>query len=274
MSEFLDIMGSVLGKNRPGRHGAQRMIGPVVGIVTNNVDPEDRYRVKVSFPWLNDDLESFWARIATPLAGKGEMGAFFLPEVDDEVLVQFFHGDVENCVITGFLYNGTDKSARTFDMSPQDVTVDVPNNTQGGPNDYRGIRSRMLHQLIFNDKEGEGGISLRSQAKHELYFDDKGGAEKIQLYDMDRKQWLEIDVPAKKITMQTDTGEILIKALTKITMQCEDFLLEASNTIKVESGASAEYKYGTSWKVEAGSTADLTSSSAMTIKGSTIDLNP
>jgi len=225
-------MTSVLGKNKPGRHGAQRIIGPVVGIVTNNVDPHDRHRVKVKYPWLDDTLESFWARIATTLGGKGEMGSVWLPEVDDEVLVQFYHGDPEKPVITGYLYNGTDKSARTWDISPQDVTIDIPNNTQGGPNDYRGIRSRMKHQLVFNDKEGEGGISLRRNLKHELYFDDKGAAEKIQLYDGNREQWLEIDVPNKKITMQTDTVEILIKEQTKFTMQCDDCLFGASNTLQ------------------------------------------
>ena len=65
---------------------AARLVhGVVVGVVTNNEDPDDMGRVKVKLPWLSDKEESNWARIATPMAGK-ERGVYFLPEVDDEVL--------------------------------------------------------------------------------------------------------------------------------------------------------------------------------------------
>ncbi len=59
--------------------------GVVVGIVTNNKDPEDLGRVRVKFPWLSNEDESNWARIGSLMAGK-ERGIFILPEIDDEVL--------------------------------------------------------------------------------------------------------------------------------------------------------------------------------------------
>ena len=70
-----------------------KIFGVVVGIVTNNEDPEKLGRVKVRFPWLSDDNESHWARIAT-LRARLNVGTWFLPDVDDEVLVAFEHGDV------------------------------------------------------------------------------------------------------------------------------------------------------------------------------------
>ena len=60
--------------------------GAVVGIVTNIVDPLSWGRIKVRFPWLHDDVESNWARIAQPYAGNGR-GTFWLPEIGDEVCV-------------------------------------------------------------------------------------------------------------------------------------------------------------------------------------------
>ena len=87
-----------------------RFYGVVVGIVTNNQDPENMHRVKVRFPWLSNDVESNWARVAAPMAGKGR-GAYFLPEVDDEVLVAFEHGQVDHPFVVGCLWNGKDDCA-------------------------------------------------------------------------------------------------------------------------------------------------------------------
>jgi uncharacterized protein involved in type VI secretion and phage assembly len=51
---------------------AGRIFGVVVGVVTNNKDPDNLGRVKLKFPWLSDqdEDESNWARIAAPMAGK------------------------------------------------------------------------------------------------------------------------------------------------------------------------------------------------------------
>lgn len=66
--------------------------GVAVAIVRDNRDPNGLARVRVSFPWYSGPEESYWARLATPMTGKG-YGTFFLPEVDDEVLVAFERGD-------------------------------------------------------------------------------------------------------------------------------------------------------------------------------------
>ena len=76
---------SILQDSKPKPVGLQ---GMVIGVVTNNKDPDELGRVRVKFPWLSDDDESAWARIVAPMAGNGR-GMFYLPEVDDEVLVGF-----------------------------------------------------------------------------------------------------------------------------------------------------------------------------------------
>ena len=71
-------------------------------------DPDSLGRVKVTFPWLDDSLESDWARIVYPGAGRSAVSCS-PPEVDDEVLVCFEHGDFRRPYVLGGLFNGVDK---------------------------------------------------------------------------------------------------------------------------------------------------------------------
>ena len=92
--------------------GSQNTVGVMVGIVTNIVDDDGQYRVKVRFPTLPNGgaqggEDSTWCRIVSYMAGK-DRGVFWLPEVEDEVLVCFLNGDFNQPVVLGGLWNGTD----------------------------------------------------------------------------------------------------------------------------------------------------------------------
>src|SRR3954447_4538101 len=80
----------------------------VVGVVTNNNDPEQRGRVRVKYLSLSDSEESAWARVATPSTGN-ERGILMLPQVDEEVIVGFEHGDTRRPIVLGSTFNGKDK---------------------------------------------------------------------------------------------------------------------------------------------------------------------
>lgn len=97
------MVGMVGGGGAPG-FGSQL----VVGIVTNNNDPEGLGRVRVSYPALSDELEGAWARIARVSAGK-ERGLAMQPVVGEEVLVGFEHDDTRRPYVLGSLFNGIDK---------------------------------------------------------------------------------------------------------------------------------------------------------------------
>ncbi|HEY0078519.1 MAG TPA: phage baseplate assembly protein V [Pyrinomonadaceae bacterium] len=88
-----------------------KIYGVVTGLVVNVDDPLKTGRVQLRFPWLGEQVESQWARVATMMAGK-DRGSWFMPEVDDEVLVAFEHGNVEHPFVLGFLWNGKDKPPR------------------------------------------------------------------------------------------------------------------------------------------------------------------
>ncbi len=139
-----------LGATKQAHRGSGRpWPGLVIGQVTDINDPDQRFRVKVAFPWLSDDYESWWARVAQPGAGDGR-GLAWLPEVGDEVLVGFVHGDVRDPYVLGGLYNGTDHPMMN------DQLVD------GGAGQVlrRVLGSRTGHQLVFSDDDQASQIQL------------------------------------------------------------------------------------------------------------------
>ncbi|MEJ3750444.1 VgrG-related protein [Actinomycetes bacterium KLBMP 9797] len=109
----------------------------VVGIVTNNADPEKLGRVKVTFPTLTDEDESTWARIVTP-GGGPKRGMQWLPEVDDEVLLGFELDDKTRPVVLGGLWNRQDPP-------PQ------PDAADGGKVNQRVLASRVDSRLVMTD---------------------------------------------------------------------------------------------------------------------------
>ena len=79
----------------------------VLGIVTNNDDPDNLGRVRVRYPALGQDAEGAWARIAAHSAGN-QRGSLMLPVVGEEVLVGFEHDDTTRPYVLGSLFNGQD----------------------------------------------------------------------------------------------------------------------------------------------------------------------
>jgi phage protein D len=85
----------------------------VIGIVTNNDDPEKMGRVRVKYPALDDQQEGWWARVVVPHAG-ADRGMMMLPKKGDEVLVGFEHDDTTRPLVIGSLFNGVEKPPEGF----------------------------------------------------------------------------------------------------------------------------------------------------------------
>lgn len=185
-----------------------RIYGVVVGVVTDNKDPEAMGRVKVKLPWLAEEAESTWARVAAPMAGK-ERGTFWLPEVEDEVLLAFEHGDTSYPYVLGALWNGSD--------APPETNAD-------GKNNKRLIKSR-------------SGMTV--------LLDDTDGAEKIEIADKDAKESVVIDMANKKIVL-TSSGDIEIKAEQgKVAISGQTVEVKSSAAATVEAGAALDVKGAT-----------------------------
>ena len=141
----------------------------VIGIVTDNQDPDKQGRVKVKYPWLSPDHASDWARVVSVGAG-AKRGIQFVPEINDEVLVAFEQGDVHHPYVLGGLWNG----------------VDAPPGDQGkvvvgGKVEQRVIQSRTGHTVILDDSESAGGITVKDRNDNTIIIDTVSNALKITI---------------------------------------------------------------------------------------------
>ena len=131
-ASLVDLLGGAGGSG-----GMKRGWGSlVVGVVTNNDDPEKLGRVRVKFPSLSENDESAWARVVVP-GGGAKRGLCLLPEVGDEVLLGFEHDKKERPVVLGGLWNRDDAPPREF-LERGDVR-------------YRSWTSRNGHVIEFDD---------------------------------------------------------------------------------------------------------------------------
>ena len=173
-----------------------RIYGVVVGIVTNNKDTEKLGRVKIKIPRLSGEDESNWARVISFMAGK-ERGAFFLPEIDDEVLVAFEYGDINMPYVIGSLWNGKDVP---------------PENNSDGKNNIRMIRSRSGHVITLDDSDGSEQIKIMDKTlKNMIIIDAKNNTISITS-DKD----IELSAPNRKVTIEAMDIETKSTASTKI----------------------------------------------------------
>ncbi len=275
-----DSILKTLGLHAQTTSSRSRYYGVYPAVVTNIVHDQPKaqieeakgYRLKVKFPWLDDKIETYWARQSTFMSGP-DRGAFFMPEVDDEVLVAFEHGDFRHPVVIGGVWNGQDKYPQKLTITPKNLVIPIPIKDQDGKNDYRFIHSREKHILLFVDEAGKLKIVLRTQKSNEIVLDDTDGEEKIQIYDKDNDNYIELHTVEKKITMETKTGEILIKAFATITLDCKDLVTKSSATTLQDAGTSFTQKSGTTMLLDSGSTMDLKAGGTLTEKAPLIKLN-
>ncbi|MBC2697006.1 MAG: phage tail protein [ANME-2 cluster archaeon] len=182
-----------------------RIYGVVVGIVTNNKDTEKLGRIKVKIPRLSGEDESNWARVTSFMAGK-ERGAFFLPEVDDEVLVAFEYGDINMPYVIGSLWNGKDVP---------------PENNSDGKNNIRVIRSRSGHVITL---------------------DDSDGSEQIKIMDKTEKNMIIIDTKNNTISIKSDKDIELSAPNGKVTIEAMDIETKSTASTKIEATSSVDVK--------------------------------
>lgn len=197
----------------------RKIYGVLVGIVTNNQDPDNLNRVRVKLPLLSSDDESNWAPVTSFMAGP-ERGAVFLPEVDDEVLVVFERGDINRPFVIGALWNEKDQP---------------PVTNSDGENNLRIIKSRSGHIIQLNDKDGE---------------------EKIEIIDSSGNNLIRIETQNNTITIQSDQ-DIAIKAPNgKVAIDAQVVEIKSSAAMKVEAGSTLDQKSSGSMTIK-GATIDL-----------------
>jgi uncharacterized protein involved in type VI secretion and phage assembly len=184
-----------------------RFYGVTIAEVTNNKDEAKLGRVKVKFPWLSDTDESFWARVLTPMAGS-DRGMYFLPEVGDEVLVAFEHGNIEFPYILGALWNGKDKP---------------PETNEDGKNNKRTIKSRSGHTITLDDTDGE---------------------EKIEIVDKSKKNSIVVNTKENTITISADADITLKSSNGKLILSGKEIQLDSKGDVKIKASQNMNIEAG------------------------------
>lgn len=174
--------------------------------VTNNEDPNGLGRVRVQFDWqaeLDSDMMTPWLRMAQPYAGGGK-GFSFIPEIGEEVMIDFEGGNAERPYVKGTLYNGV-------------ADVDgawVPNGNSS--NQIKAIRTRNGHTIEIHD-EGNDGY--------------------IRIYDNEKENYILTFSTDEKLIKLESTGNIELYAQNDIIMHAgHDINASADNDIFIAAG--------------------------------------
>ena len=180
--------------------------GVAIALVTQNKDDEGLCRVKVSYPWHEKPRESYWARLAMPMAGK-ERGLVLIPEVGDEVLVAFEREDLRFPCVLGALWNGKDKP---------------PFANNDGKNDKRALRSRKKHYLLFDDGD-KGVVELAHEKGRKITFDDQGFS--VQ------------DENGNTVKVDSSSGGMTIEAKGSLNIKAASISIQATGTLELKANA-------------------------------------
>lgn len=220
----------------------------VIGIVEDLEDPSAMGRVRVKFPHLQDELKSWWLRVATPHGGK-EQGIWSIPDKGDEVLVMFLQGSQDEGIVIATLYNGKDKP-------PKEAYSTLPADP-GGPTGWAGgwpaageskhHADGKLNRFLWRSREG-----------HLFMMDDSAGKESMVLFDKGRKLAMAFDTVKGKIYIASGDTDVVIRAAKNILIEAtENIKMKAGKSIEIESGKDSKWKTGTDWKVDAGTNIDM-----------------
>jgi len=220
--------------------------GVMLATVTNNEDPDQLGRVKLKFMIHEEPLESDWAPIASLMSGS-DKGTLFIPEVGDEVLVAFHLGHLSKPYVIGCLWNKKAKPP-----------------AKGEKNNLRKIRSRSGHELIFDDKDNAGMVTLKTSKGVQVILDDQNDKVSIGTKNDQQKVILAgassgtitIETSGNKVTIN-NKGDVQIESMKAVTIKSTQLKLEASASMDIKANASL----------------NIQSSGMLTLKGAMVKIN-
>jgi uncharacterized protein involved in type VI secretion and phage assembly len=227
-----DLQGAFASQIQTAELESTRVYEPVIAVVTDNKDPSKLGRVKVKIPILSEKDTTFWAPLIMMGAGKNR-GWFFIPEVDDEVLVIFEHGDMDRPLVVGALWGGVDKG---------------PDKNADGKNQKRMIKSRGGSKVTLDDTDGN----------EQLVIEDGKGKAKITF-----------DTKNNKITFEAIEGDVCFQAPKgDLQILAKEAEFKAEKSLEIHAGSNMQLGSGTTMTIKSsnvtlsGSKANLNCGSA------------
>ena len=188
-----------------------RWYGVYPALVTDIADPAGQGRVRIALPWAPDTggaRYEVWARLAAFMAGN-RRGAWFIPDVDDEVLVAFEGGDPVRPYVIGSLWNGRDTPPETLDGA--------------GRNFKKVLRSRNGVKITLDDQDGQEKLVLETPGGQKLTLKDGPGT--VELIDSNGNS---IKMEPSGITVNTG-GQLMLNA-SAVTISCGSLTANAGTS--------------------------------------------
>lgn len=228
---------------KPVVRGSQTAV--VVGPAGEEIFTDKFGRVKVQFHWdrhgQGDAGSSCWIRVVQPWAGN-RWGAFFVPRIGMEVVVDFLEGDPDQPMITGCVYNPTTMPPYTLPDEKSKMTI-KSDSTKGGGG---------FNELRFEDKKGSEQIFIHAEKNQDVRIKN----DALEFIGHDRhlivknEQFERVDKD-KHLVVKGDQNE------------------KVDGSISVKAGMDIEKKAGTKYTVDAGTEIHLKSGTTLTIETGT-----
>ncbi len=222
--------------------------GLAIGIVKQiHEDKDGQYRVKVAFPTLQKDNLSVWARLSSFYATK-EAGAFFYPEINDEVVVGFLNEDPQHPVIMGMLYSSSNKTP----FPPEQE------------NKVKAIVTKSKLTIQFDDTDKI--IEILTPKKNSIKISDKD--DEILIVDSNNNKIL---LSKDGVSIETPK-DFVVKATGKIVLESSsDVEVKATGDLKGE-GMNVTMEGKTKFAAK-GAMVEVNGSGQTAIKGGMVMIN-
>ncbi|MGI9894352.1 type VI secretion system tip protein VgrG [Vibrio natriegens] len=223
--------------------------GLQIGVVTQlNEDPETQYRIKVKVPALGDTNNEVWTRLSSYYA-TNESGNFFIPEIDDEVVLGYINQDPGQPIILGSLYSS--KKAMPYELTQENYT--------------KAIVTKNKLKIEFDDDKkiitittpGENSITISDDEKSITLADQNSNTVTLN------ESGITLDSP-KDITISAG-GNISLKSTG-------DTSIEATGDTNIK-GMNVSADATTSLTAKGSASAELSASGNTTIKGAIVNIN-
>jgi type VI secretion system secreted protein VgrG len=220
-------------------------------IVMDNHDPKGLSRIQVQFPWQKtNNTKTPWIRVTTPYAGKGK-GFHVLPEIGEEVMVDFEGGNAEKPVVIGTMFHGEGKSGH------------------GGAGNYiKGFTTASGNKVEMNDEKKTVTISDPSGNTVTMNGDGTMTISAPNKIDIKSK---EINIEAtEKVTMSgtntvtIDSKEIAVTGTTSVKTSSDTLIEDTAPKIGLKGDAQVEI---------AAVTVNVNGTAMTNVKGGMVNLN-
>lgn len=233
--------------------GASGYVPAINGLYVGKVkkidaDPESEYRIQVTIPVLQMEEDGVWARLGT-FWGSSDYGAFFIPDVDDEVIVGYFNDDPSHPVVLGSLYSSKQKPAN-------EITSD---------NDIKGIVSKSKIKVEFNDKDKV--LTLETPGGNKVTFSDK--EKSIVVEDQNSNK---VSLESGGITLDSPK-DINIKSKGKIVLDSVGGIEASSKGDLALKGMNVNATANVGFVAKGNATAEVSASGQTTLKGAMVMIN-